>query len=205
MNLLNFIFKPAKRIESELTVERMEALRKAANRAQPPDQVIGGKIIGSELGWNLEIPPASGGGGSDSVEPHQVLSVGEEKITIKNGLINGLLCLPLVEVNHTKTDDLRYVVLTIEMDTESGPTTATYSVENDAPGAIEWKEGDVPDKIELLIAILEGGKITQITTGNKTYRRIVAHEIPKQTVNVGEYPNNIYYTWIENTSDFNEF
>lgn len=53
---LDFIFKPSSSITNELTVARMESLRKAALRAQPPKQVIGGKIRTTPDGWTLEIP-----------------------------------------------------------------------------------------------------------------------------------------------------
>ena len=193
MDLLNFIFKPAKRIESELTVDRMEALRKAANRAQPPDEVIGGKIIGSELGWTLEIP--SSAGGATETQPHQVLSVGEDKITIRNGTINNLIVTPINEVDHTKTDNYRYVVIDVTIDGESGVTGAEYKIQSTPPDAYSWEEDDVPSNIKIAIAILEGSKIYQLTTGNKTVSRIVAHQIPKDSVSVGEYPNHIYYTY----------
>lgn len=194
MNLLNFIFKPAKRIENELTVERMEALRKAASRAQPPDQVIGGTIIGSELGWTLEIPPSSGGGQAET-QPHEVLSVGEDNIKIRNGTINNLITLPINEVDHTKTDAYRYVVIDVTIDGENGVTGAEYKIETNPPDAFSWEEDEAPSSIKILIAILEGSKIFQITTGNKTVSRIVAHQIPKDSVSVGEYPNHIYYTY----------
>jgi len=200
MNLLDFIFKPAKRIESELTVSRMEALRRAASRAQPPDEVIGGVITSTESGWTLEIPPSSGGS-SRLPSPHEIISVGEEKIIIQNGTINGLLCLPINEIEHSKTENLRYVVCKIEMDADTGPTTATYEIENNAPDAIEWALDDVPDEIILLIAVIEGSKIYQITTGNKFFQRRDVHEIPKDTVAVGEYPNDIYYSWVETSGD----
>ena len=193
MNLLNFIFKPAKRIESELTVSRMEALRRAASRAQPPDEIIGGTITSSESGWSLEIPPASGGG-STVRQPHEVISVGEDKITIQNGTVNNLITLPIAQIDHTQTDAYRYLVIDISLG-DGGVTGAEYKVLNTAPDAIEWVEEDVPSKIELLIAIIEGSKIYQITTGNKFVQRIVADQIPKDSVSVGEYPNDIYYTF----------
>jgi len=193
MNLLDFIFKPAKRIESELTVSRMEALRRAASRAQPPDEVIGGVITSSESGWTLEIPPSSGG--SSVIEPHQVLGVTDDKIRIRNGTVNNLITLPIAEIDHTKTTSLRYLVIDVSIDGDTGVTAAEYKVLNSAPDAFAWEEDDVPDNIEILIAVIEDSKIYQITTGNKTVSRIVAHQIPKDTVSVGEYPNIIYYSY----------
>jgi hypothetical protein len=193
MNLLDFIFKPARRIETELTVSRMEALRKAASRAQPPDAIIGGKILGTESGWTLEIPQSTGG--AVETQPHQVLSVGEDKITIRNGTINNLITLPINEVSHTKTDSYRYVVIDVTIDGENGVTGAEYKIESTPPDAFSWEEDEAPSSIKILIAILEGSKIFQITSGNKTVSRIVAHQIPKDSVSVGEYPNHIYYTY----------
>jgi len=194
MNLLNFIFKPAKRIETELTVSRMEALRRAASRAQPPDQIIGGTITSSENGWSLEIPPSTGGGATVR-QPHEVISVEEEKIKIQNGTVNNLITLPIAEIPHTKTDDYKYLIIEISIDSDNGVQGAEYKILDDAPDAIEWGEDDVPDTIELLIAIIQGSTIHQITTGNKFVQRIVAHQIPKDVVSVGEYPNEIYYTY----------
>ena len=195
MNLLDFIFKPAERIEDELTVDRMEALRKAANRAQPPDKIIGGTIVGSANGWTLEIPTSTSGGTTTVRSPFEVISVGEEKITIQPGTINGLLALPLNEIDHTKTENLRYLVIDIDMDASSGPTSATYAVDTEAPDAIEWNKDSIASSIKLLIAVIENSTIYQITTGNKLITRDAVHEVPKTSVSVGEYPNDIYYTW----------
>ena len=194
MNLLDFIFKPARRIETELTVSRMEALRQAASRAQPPDKVIGGTIVGSPSGWTLEIPQSTGGS-SAVASPFEVLNVSEEKITIQPGTINGLLALPLNEIDHTQTDDLRYLVIDINMDADSGPTSVTYNVDNDAPDAIEWSKESIPSSIKILIAVIEGSTVYQINTGNKLITRDAVHQVPKASVSVGEYPNDIYYTW----------
>jgi hypothetical protein len=101
MNPIDFIFRPSKKIEDELTVSRMEALRKAASRAQPPDTVIGGKISTGENGWRLEIPSVSTGGAKevsrlqitkkpplfyDSAEP-----VAANEFFISAGLYNGFI------------------------------------------------------------------------------------------------------------------
>jgi len=124
-----------------------------------------------------------------------VISVGEEKITIQPGTINGLLALPLNEIDHTKTENLRYLVIDIDMDASSGPTSATYAVDTEAPDAIEWNKDSIASSIKLLIAVIENSTIYQITTGNKLITRDAVHEVPKTSVSVGEYPNDIYYTW----------
>lgn len=194
MNLLNFIFKPAKRIEDEVTVARMEALRKATMRAQPPDSIIGGRIKVQESGWSLEIPKSSGGSAA-TIQPHEVISVGADKITINNGTVNNLITLPIREIAHEAVDDFRYLVVQIDLSEESGPTGSTYLVLTDPPDAIEWSTATMPTQINVLIAVLKNKQAFQVRSGNFNVSRVIAHEVPKDSVSVGEYPNEIYWTW----------
>jgi len=90
---LDFIFKPNSSITNELTVARMESLRKAALRAQPPKQVIGGKIRTTPGGWTLEIPK-SGGKKEDHPFKVKVVDAAEREVTLTPGTLNNTI--PLV-------------------------------------------------------------------------------------------------------------
>jgi|TARA_E500000318_G_C3559230_1_gene212607 hypothetical protein len=192
MNPLDFIFRPSPRIENELTVSRMEALRKAISRAQPPDTVIGGNIKISESGWTLEIPKSSGG--STTIQPHEVISVSEERININNGTVNGLLATPLFELDYTPSDDYQFLICDINVVVNSGPSEATYRVVSEAPEVPPWSENEIPGNIQVLIAVLRGTRIYQIRTGNFSVQVNKVYEKPKEVVAAGEYPFEVYWT-----------
>lgn len=82
---LDFIFRPSGDITQEVTVARMESLRKAASRAQPPDRVIGGKIRTTPDGWTLEINQRAVG----STHPWKVTANGDNTVTVAAGNIQG--------------------------------------------------------------------------------------------------------------------
>jgi hypothetical protein len=196
MNLLNFIFKPAKKIEDEVTVARMEALRKATMRAQPPDSIIGGRIKVQENGWSLEIPKSSGGSAA-TIEPHEVISVGADKITINNGTVNNLITLPIGQLDHDPVEDVRYLVCRATMTANSGAQSAQYVVLSEPPeGLLWWLAGEeAQSEVDVLIAVIQNKKVTQIKTGNFFISLTEAHRIPKENINVGDFPFNIYYKW----------
>jgi len=80
---LDFIFRPSGDITQEVTVARMESLRKAASRAQPPDRVIGGKIRTTPDGWTLEIDRRA----IKTTHPWKVTANGDNSVTVAAGSI----------------------------------------------------------------------------------------------------------------------
>lgn len=80
---LDFIFRPSGDITQEVTVARMESLRKAAARAQPPRQVIGGKIRTTPDGWTLEINQKA----NAPSHPWKVTAKGESTVSVAAGEI----------------------------------------------------------------------------------------------------------------------
>jgi len=80
---LDFIFRPSGDITQEVTVARMESLRKAASRAQPPDRVIGGKIRTTPDGWTLEIDRRA----IKTTHPWKVTANGDNTVTVAAGKV----------------------------------------------------------------------------------------------------------------------
>ncbi|MDQ8206227.1 hypothetical protein QEH52_01805 [Coraliomargarita sp. SDUM461003] len=56
---LDFRFQPSGNISQELTVARMEAMRLAILRAQPPAKVKGARIGQTDKGWWLAVDPGT--------------------------------------------------------------------------------------------------------------------------------------------------
>jgi hypothetical protein len=178
--------------------ERLNDLQEAVKALARGENLTSGKHIQIRRidTHTVSISGTPGGtGGADEIKPHQVLSVGAEKIKINNGDVNYIIATPLGEIEHTSVDAYRYLALRVAMSEATGPTSAAYTVLEAPPGGIEWSTGTLPTQIDILIAVIKGTKFWQIRTGNLTVTRKIAHELPKASVSVGEYPYDIYWTW----------
>lgn len=129
---------------------------------------------------------------SAKYKPFEVIEVSEEKVRINPGLVNGVL-VSSVSVNNS--DGTNYLCLEIEGDTE-GITSVNLVLESSPPDGVPFEENGINTSFKYVIAIVsESGLISQIVNTNLFFSVEIAAEIPKESVEAGEYPNNIYYTW----------
>jgi len=78
----------------------------------------------------------------------------------------------------------------------SGVDSLEIKSKTSAPDGLEFSENNMPSSFEYLIAIISGGKLQhQIVNTNLFAEPIVAYEEPKVSVQLGEYPNKVYWTW----------
>ena len=149
---------------------------------------------------SLVIFPSKGGALDRKYHPFQVTEIGEDVCIINGGLVNGVLPNSLsVDID---AEDLNYIFLEIDADAE-GVSAVELKSDGSPPEGIPWEKNGVNTKFQYLIAIVNKGELTsQITCTNLFFKLEVAHEIPKDTVAIGEYPNDIYYTWCNTVPSF---
>jgi hypothetical protein len=141
---------------------------------------------------SLLIAPSKGAGSIIKYGPFEVISVSDENIVINPGLVNGLIPSNLEVAN---ASGISYLCLEIAGDAE-GVTSVNLVLESSAPDGIEFIENGVNTTFKYPIAIVsETELVSQIVNHNLFFSITVAYEQPKETVTIGEYPNNIWYTW----------
>jgi hypothetical protein len=152
----------------------------------------GGITVKQNQDGSLLIAPSKGVGSIIKYRPFEVISVSDENIVINPGLVNGLIPSNL-EV--TNASGISYLCLEIAGDAE-GVTSVNLVLESSAPDGIKFLENGINTTFKYVIAIVsETDLVSQIVDHNLFFSITVAYEQPKETVNIGEYPNNIWYTW----------
>ena len=152
----------------------------------------GGIVVKSDQSGSLLIAPKGAEGVPVKYHPFEVISVSEETIVINPGLVNGIVVSSLSIDNGTGTS---YVCLEIAGDSE-GVTSVDLVRETAPPDGIPFIENGVNTTFKYPIAIVtENSLSSQLVDQNLFFSIEVAFEQPKETVLIGEYPNDIYYTW----------
>ena len=148
--------------------------------------------VDADQNGQLLIYPADSNPALRSYHPFEVTEVSEDTVTINAGLVNGLLPDAL---NISKGSGTRYICLQITGD-QDGVSSVELKDEGSPPDGIPWQENGVTTSFKYLIAIVgEKNLISQIVSTNLFFKVSVAAEIPKTSVNVGDYPNDIYFSW----------
>ena len=193
----NFQFAPSSQIEHEVTVSRLEAMRKAILRSQPPTEVIGGDIEFSETGWNLRIT-ALDSGDAASLDGFQITRVSEDFIFINPGTVNGALVDAsggtYNKIAYNPSSSEQFLSLSVTTG-DFKPTAVSYDISSSPPDGIDIVKNQPPASLKILLAIIKSQTVIQNTPGNITISPSEVIEIPKTSVQIGEYPNDIYYSW----------
>ena len=148
---------------------------------------------------SLVIFPSKSGPLDRKYKPFEVVQITEDACIINAGTVNGML--PNSFSVGISNSGENYIYLDITAD-EQGVSSVELKKKSSPPEGIPWEKNGVNNKFEYLIAILNGDELSsQVTCNNLFFKLEVAHEIPKDSVDVGEYPNDIYYTWCNTTDD----
>jgi hypothetical protein len=152
----------------------------------------GGISVKQDQDGSLLIAPTASENGFIKYRPFEVISVSASNIVINPGLVNGLI---VSNVNVAGSTGTNYLCLNIAGDS-NGVTSVGLVLESSPPDGIEFVENGVNTTFKYPIAIVgETSIISQLVDHNLFFSIDIAYEIPKDTVSVGEYPNNIFYTW----------
>ena len=154
----------------------------------------GGIVVKSDQNGSLLIAPKGTEGVSVKYHPFEVISVDSSDVVINPGLVNGVLPSSVTVANGSGTS---YICLDIDAD-DTGITSIDLVVESSAPDGIPFEENGVNTSFKYPIAIVgETEVISQLVTSNLFFTVNIAFEQPKESITIGEYPNDIYYTWIQ--------
>jgi hypothetical protein len=152
----------------------------------------GGISVKQDQDGSLLIAPGKDGKPYIRYRPFEVISVSASNIVINPGLVNGLIVSSIDVTGSTGTN---YLCLEIAGDSE-GVTSVDLVLESSPPDGIEFVENGVNTTFKYPIAIVgETSLISQLVDHNLFFSIHVAFEQPKESVIIGEYPNDIYYTW----------
>lgn len=178
---------------SLLDTEKANEIIRAINGLMGSKGANGIRVDADQNG-ELLIYPSDGNPILRSYHPFEVIEVSSTKAIINAGLVNGLLPDSLSVSKGTGTE---YIYLDISGD-DDGISSVQLKSQSSPPDGIPWKENGVNSSFKYPIAIVsEKALISQITSTNLFFKIGVAAEIPKDSVSIGEYPNDIYFTWIQ--------
>ena len=150
-------------------------------------------VAGSDQFFEVASNPTNDGGGGDPVRhPFQIISVGDDVI-LNGGLVNGIVLTDTSLNNRSGTDN--FVVLEITVNS-NGVSSISASVDSSAPDGIDFVKNGVNTSFKYPIAIVDEDRlVSQLVFSNLFFIPRIAYEEPKAQVSVGEYPNDIYYSW----------
>ncbi len=153
----------------------------------------GGGITVSQNGdGSLLIAPARAVPGVIRYHPFEVISVSSDSVVINAGLVNGVLPSNLSTNNGSGTS---YMCLEV-VGNDDGVSSVSLKRETSPPDGIPWEKNGVGTRFKYVIAIVEETAVSaQIVNSNLSFDVSIAAEIPKSSVSIGEYPNDIYYSW----------
>lgn len=122
----------------------------------------------------------------------QIVSVGSDVI-LNPGLVNGIVLTDTQLNNRSGTNN--FVVLDITVNS-NGVSSVSASVDTSAPNGIDFVKNGVNTSFKYPIAIVDNDRlVAQLVFTNLFFTPRIAYEEPKSSINVGEYPNDIYYSW----------
>jgi len=154
----------------------------------------GGITVRQNGDGSLLIAPGKGDDLLLKYNPFEVISVDSSAVVINPGLVNGVLPSSVTVDNGSGTS---YICLDIDAD-DTGITSVDLVRESSAPDGIPFEENGVNTNFKYPIAIVsETNVISQLVTSNLFFTVNIAFEKPKESITIGEYPNDIYYTWVQ--------
>lgn len=135
-----------------------------------------------------------------SIAPFAITNVTSEFVSVNAGTINNELATPVGGVSFTSKTDVQYLVLDVSVNNVANITNAELKVIGSPPDAFELEKNKAPDDFQLLIATITELSFQQLWTGNIIATPTGVYSMPKETVDIGEYDHDIYYSWVVTTT-----
>jgi hypothetical protein len=149
--------------------------------------------VPSDTLFEIASNPNEGGGVSETIgHPFKVLQAAS-KVIVNPGLVNGIT-ITNNEINNISGTN-NFVVLDIVVNS-NGVSSVSLDIQSSAPNGIDFVKNGVSTSFSYPIAIVDNDRIVaQLVFNNLFFTPRIAYEEPKTSVSVGEYPNDIYYSW----------
>jgi len=128
--------------------------------------------------------------------PLEVIEVTDDFIRVNPGTINNNLVTPIGGINNSGSDTaFKYLCVDVSVNGSSNITSAELDLKSSAPDGFDLEENDSPGDFTVLIAIIQGTNVQTVRAENMTATVKLGFEIPKSSVNIGEYDQDRYYIW----------
>jgi len=128
--------------------------------------------------------------------PLEIMEVTSEKVLVNPATINNELILPVGGVDYNASESNQYLCVDVRINNNSEITSAELKIESSPPDAFGLEKDKAPGDFKILIGIINDLSFYQLRTGNLTARPSAIYETPKETVDIGEYDHDIYYSWV---------
>lgn len=152
----------------------------------------GGISVKQNGDGSLLIAPARATEGLIQYDPFEVIDVSEDKVVINAGLVNGVLPSNLSTSNGSGTS---YMCVEV-VGNKNGVSSVSLTRETNPPEGLPWEKNGVGTRFKYLIAVVDKTSVVaQVVRSNLSFNVSIAAEIPKSSVSLGDYPNDIYYSW----------
>ena len=130
-----------------------------------------------------------------SIAPFAITNITEDFVSVNAGTINNELATPVGGVSFNSKTSVQYLVLDVTVNNVGNVTNAELKVDGSAPDSFELEKNKAPGNFKLLIATITDLSFQQLWTGNIIANPTARYSIPKESVDIGEYDHDIYYSW----------
>lgn len=141
---------------------------------------------------SLSISMRRGTADTPKYSPFEVKEISDGDVFINLGTLNGIAPTNTKVSVGTGTEFL-YLNVTCSA---TGVESLTLESDTSAPDGLEFTEDNIPSDFKYLIAIVGSNKLQhQIVNTNLFAEPVIAYEEPKESLQIGEYPNKVYWVW----------
>ncbi len=127
--------------------------------------------------------------------PLEIMDITEEFISVNPATVNNELITPVGGVAFNSSTNTQYLSVKINVNNTNEIQSAELKVGSNPPDAFGLEKDKAPGDFEILIATIQELSFFQIRTGNLTVSVREAFSTPKETVDIGEYDHDVYYSW----------
>ncbi len=151
--------------------------------------------IESDQNGGLTISIRGDAANPRSYEALEIIEVREDFIAVNPGTINNELITPVGGVDFSSSSNIQYLSVEVSINNDSEISSAELKVDGSPPESFKIEKDKAPGDFKVLIATITDLDHFQIRTGNLTASVKEQFQTPKETVDIGEYDHDIYYSW----------
>lgn len=176
---------------SLLDTEKANELIDAINALKLSTGEKGIEVSANQNG-SLSISIRRGTADTPKYFPFEVKEISDGDAFINLGTVNGIAP---TNTSVTIGGGTEFLYLDVTC-SATGVESLTLETDSEAPDGLEFSENTIPGNFKYLIAIISSNEVQhQIVNKNLFAEPIVAYEEPKEDLQLGEYPNDIYWVW----------
>lgn len=127
--------------------------------------------------------------------PLEIIEITEDFIAVNPATVNNELITPVGGIDFNSSPNTQYLSVKVNVNNTNEIQSAELKVDSSPPDSFGLEKDKAPGDFEILIATIQDRDFFQIRSGNLEVTVREAFSTPKETVDIGEYDHDIYYSW----------